>query len=145
MKWFFLFYLIAMAFAVAMFMSGCACMGDGGQSSHPTNAPPLSNVAKGLDHMILLSTLVLGLSVGLFFLLPAAHRLSLSIAVAAGGVWVTSLFLRVALPWLSWVCLIFGVCAVGVLGYELVTKRRVIEAKLGLEEPPNASPPANPK
>lgn len=72
----------------------------------------LKNVGTGLDRLIILSVLVIGVVIAVFFILPEAHRLSITIGTGAGSVLAISLFLKTTLwmvPWIAGGLLILAV------------------------------------
>jgi hypothetical protein len=88
----------------------------------------LHGVAVSLDWLIGGAILIVGAGVALYFILPAAH--SLSIAIGASGLAVEGLaiFTRVVLPYALWIAIALGVIAIGVFAYEVYTNRAVLEA-----------------
>lgn len=116
---------------VAMFcLTGCA-------PSHPTSAAtptsgfspqPLAAVATSLNHLIIWSVVAVGVGVALFFLLPAAHATSLSIAAVAAGIEVSALVTRESLWLVPWLCWALAALAVSFFCYEVWVNRVALEA-----------------
>lgn len=82
--------------------------------------PELKPVGISLNYIIVLSTVVLGAGIGLFFVLPAAHNISLTIAGVAGGIQIVSLVTRVSLWFIPYVVLILVIGAAAFFLYELI-------------------------
>ena len=131
MKWLLYLSIITLA-AVALI--GCATVPHAttqpvhefvGPGTVPTS---LTHVAKGLDVFILLSVVVVGIGVGLFFWLPTAHNLSLALVFLGGGIEASSLATRVSLWAIPWVILSLGFLAIVAFLYELFENRSTIEA-----------------
>lgn len=89
----------------------------------------LKHVAVGLDWIIVLAVIGLGVGIGLFFILPD-HRLSFAIATIAAGIESTALVTRVSLWFVPWVAVGLAVLSGGILIYELYKNRAKIAAEL---------------
>lgn len=123
-------------FVIATSMMGCAAVHPTGTTvvTHSVTSTPvaLKNVAIGLDWIIVLAVVAVGIGVGCFFTLPAAHNLSLSIAVSAGAIEVSALLARVSLWFVPWLAGGLAAVALGIFCYEVWRNRAAIESKLGL-------------
>lgn len=97
----------------------------------PGQTPPaLKNTAKATDTIIVLALIVAGVSVGLFFAVPATHNLSLPIGAAAAGVEGVALITRVSLWFIPWVALGLAILGMIVFAYEVYRNRAAIQSKI---------------
>lgn len=133
-------FFVALVSALALlFYCAMGCTG----VAHPTNpaAPSmvssvtttpvaLKNVATGLDWLILLSIVGVGVGVGLYFLLPA-HNLSFAIAAIAGGIEGSALIARVSLWFIPWLAGGLLLVAVSFFAYEVYANWGRIKAEAG--------------
>lgn len=96
--------------------------------SHPGTTPPeLKSVAKGLDWIIVLAILAAGVGVGLYFVVPAAHSLSLPIAGVALAIEGISLVTRVSLWFVPWLAAGLALAALVFFAIEIYRNRDLIE------------------
>lgn len=93
--------------------------------------PELANVARGLDVVIVLSIVSVGIGIGLFFALPEAHNISIPIAAVAGGIEASALVARVSLWFVPWLATALAALAAGALIYEVWRNRAAIETDVG--------------
>lgn len=140
----FCMWLIGLVFAVGFLCAGCAPTSPPPKPlptpvpvlTHPGQTPaPLAHVATGLDWIILIAVIGVGLGVALFFVVPAAHNLSIPIAGVAAGIEGSALLTRVSLWLIPWVAGGLVVLAAGVSIYEVYRNR----VKLGLADAPKSS------
>jgi hypothetical protein len=134
-SWFVLFTLLAVV-VLGFFLGGAV----GCAATHPAATPAirqvfpapgetphaLKAVATGLNWFILLSVVVAGVSIGLFFALPADHNISIPVAASALGVEAVSLVTRVSLWVVPYLAFILGVVALVALIYEIVRNTSVV-------------------
>ena len=92
-------------------------------AQHPA---PLAAVATSLNHLIILSVIVVGIGVSLFFLLPAAHATSISLMTVAAGIEVSALVTRETLWLVPWFCWGLGVVALLYFAYEVYANRAAL-------------------
>ena len=92
--------------------------------------PELKPVGISLNYIIVLATVVAGAGVGLYFVMPAAHNLSLTIAGVAGGIQIVSLVTRVSLWFIPYVVLILGIGAVAFFVYEVIRNHKAVTNEL---------------
>lgn len=120
------FFLFLWCVLVAIFISGltgCSTVprkeGDSSKKAVPTLQQSLQ---PSLDKLILVGVIGVGVGFGLFFVVPAAHQLSITIAGVAGGLEGSALLLRVGLTPIVWVVyILIGLGAIA-LGYEVFQK-----------------------
>lgn len=126
--------LMAALLSLVLLSSGCAAakpqpVKPQPALTHPGQTPPeLKHVATGLDWLIVISVIGIGVGVGLYFFAPVAHSLAFAVAGTAASIEGAALVTRVSLWFIPWIALGLGVLAGVVLIYE-VYKNRV---KLGL-------------
>lgn len=127
-------FLIGIAiFILAVMFMGCAPVHPPGvttvtKTSITSTPTALKGVAVSLDWIIVLSIVVLGVGVGLFFALPEAHNISIPIALIGAGVEASSLVARVSLWIIPWLAGALGLAALGVFVYEVYRNRTALEA-----------------
>lgn len=94
---------------------------------HPGQTPTeLVKVASGLDHLIILGVLAVGVGIGLYFFVPEAHSLSVPLVGVAGSVQGAALILRVSLWFIPWIAAGLVVAGIGALIYELHVQRHKV-------------------
>lgn len=123
----------ALAFLILTWLVGCQSATHptgpaAGQPSAVTATPvALEKVATGLNWLILLAVVALGVGIGLYFILPV-HNLSFAIAAVAGGIEVSALVARVSLWFVPWLAGGLALVAFGIFCYEVYAHRKTIEA-----------------
>lgn len=96
--------------------------------THPGQTPPeLKHVATGLDWIIVISVIAVGVGIGLYFFAPVAHSLAFAVAGTAASIEGAALVTRVSLWFIPWIALGLGVLAGGVLLYEAWKNRVTLE------------------
>lgn len=88
-------------------------------------------MAKSVNVIIVLAMVVAGVGLGLYFVVPAAHSLSLPIAGMGVGVEVVSLITRVSLWFIPWLSLGLIVAGGVFLLYEAYRNRARFESVMG--------------
>lgn len=129
-------YMLLILAAIALALCGCT-------TTHPTTLPTHEFVKPGatpaslvpvshtLDWFIALSVLAVGVGIGLFFWLPAAHNVSFGLMFIGGGIEVSALVTRASLWAVPYVSMAFVLAGVVFLVYEIVRNYATLESEIG--------------
>lgn len=127
--------LMAALLSLVLLSSGCAAAHPAPPPkptpvlTHPGQTPPeLKHVATGLDWLIVISVIGIGVGAGLYFFAPVAHSLAFAVAGTAASIEGAALVTRVSLWFIPWIALGLGVLAGTVLVYEVWKNRKKLAA-----------------
>jgi hypothetical protein len=113
--------LFWVALVAASFVLGCAGWPHGGEPTpkpHPV-PPPLIHVDAALGMFILMSVLAFAVAVALFFTLPTAHRLSLTLGIFSVAVFGVSVLVKITLPFIAYGLIGLALLSVAAVAYEV--------------------------
>lgn len=108
------------AFVAASFVLGCAGWPHGTPIPEPHPVPKaLVHVDNALGLFIVLSVLAFAAAVAMFFTLPTAHRLSLTLAAFSVAVFGVSVLVKVSLPFIAYGLIGIALLSVAAAAYEI--------------------------
>lgn len=115
--------ILTIVYTLVLWGAGCAAVPVAATTHKLTSTPEtLKTFAGFLDFILPVAMLALAIAVALYFLLPAGHTLSLTLAGVAGGVEALALLLKVSLWLVPWFAGVLAAGALAALGYEVYIK-----------------------